>query len=87
MIKPPPPKSTGIAWLALLFCVVALAAGVGFDMLSNSDNRRGLLTQPGARAVLGVAIAVAAIVAARLFRIVLGRRIEPEGEAHARDHS
>jgi hypothetical protein len=87
MIKPPPPKSTGIAWLALLFCAVAVVAGVCFDMLSNSDNRLGLLTQPGARAVLGVAIAVTAIVAARLFRIVLGRRIERGGEAHARDHS
>jgi hypothetical protein len=87
MIKPPPPKSTGIAWLALLFCVVALAAGVGFDMLSDGDNRLGLLAQPGARAVLGVAIAVTAIVAARLFRIVLGRRVEPEGGADARPHA
>ncbi len=87
MIKPPPPKSTGIAWLALLFCVVALAAGTGFDAMSGGDNRLGVVSQPGARAVLGVGIAVAAVVTARVFRLVLGRRIEAEGEAHARHHS
>lgn len=84
MIKPPPPKSTGIAGLALLFCVVALAAGVGFDVMSGGDNRLGFAAQPGARAVLGVAVAVAIVILARLFRVLLARPLEPEGEAHAR---
>jgi hypothetical protein len=75
MIKPPPPKATGIAGLVFLFCAVAAVAGVGFDLMNGGAGRLSIIAQPGARAVLGVGVAVAAILLAHALRFALGRKI------------
>ncbi len=78
MIKPPPPKTTGIAGMVLLLCGTAAGAGLGFDVLNGNEARLGLVAQPGARAVLGVGVAVAVILVAHALRFVLGRKITPQ---------
>lgn len=79
MIRPTPPRPSGIAGLLFLFCVVCLIAGVGFDAISDSDVRFGLASQPGARAMIGVAVAVGAVVLGHALRLVLGRKSKGEG--------
>lgn len=91
MIKPAPPKSTGIAGLMLVFAVAASVGGMLFDVLDNSDSRVGLVAQPGAHAVLGVGIAALAIIAAHALRFVLARRTHDapaaQGGADASHHA
>ena len=79
MIKPAS-HSNGIGGLILLFCVVALLAGVLFDVLDTNDTGFALASQRGSRAVLGAGIAVAAMLIAYGMRFVLGRARKPEQE-------
>lgn len=74
MIKPGPPPTRGIAGLALLFCIVALSIGIGFDFARVDAPRFGLAGQPGGRALLGVAVAVSVVLIAHAMRWLLGRR-------------
>lgn len=86
MIKPAP-NSNGIGGLVLLFCIAALLAGVLFDVLNQDDNGFALAQQPGSRAVLGAAVAVAAILLAHGVRWALARQRNPDkedGDAGAR---
>lgn len=80
MIKPAATSSNGIGGLILLFCIVALLAGVLFDALSADDSSFALASQPGSRAVLGAAIAVAAMLVAHGVRFVLGRKRKADSE-------
>ena len=83
MTKPLPPRAKGISGLVLLFCVTALAAGVGFDFLTE---RRvwWLGAEHGAGAVIGVAAAVFTVLAGHLLRLVLKRQ-EPKSETGESD--
>lgn len=86
MIKPPPPKSRGVAGVWLLFCVSALAAGLGFDLFGEMGPRFSIAAQPGARALLGLGVAVVLVLVAHALRWALGRKDE-KGEVRARDHA
>jgi hypothetical protein len=85
MIKPGPPPTRGIAGLALLFCIVALAVGLGFDFARDDAPRFGLVAQPGGRAVLGVVVAVSVVLIAHAMRWLLRRR--KTGVRDAVDHA
>lgn len=85
MIKPGPPQTRGIAGLALLFCIVALAVGLGFDFARDSAPRFGLASHPGGRAVLGVVGAVSVVLIAHAMRWLLKRK--PAEERDAVDHA
>lgn len=88
MIKPPPPKSRGIAGVMLLFCVAAGAAGLGFDLFAGMEGRFGVATQAGARAVLGLGVAAVLVLASHALRWALGRKATDEtGGARAVDHA
>lgn len=80
MIKPVSNGSSGIGGLILLFCIAALLAGVLFDVLSRDDSGFALAAQPGSRAVLGAAVAVAVVLAAHGMRLALGRKRRPDSE-------
>jgi hypothetical protein len=86
MIKPPPPKSRGIAGMMMLFCVAGGAAGLAFDLFADMGPRFSAATLPGARAALGVAVALALTLGAHALRLVLGRKDETGGP-RARDHA
>lgn len=73
MIKPPPPKSRGVAGVWMLFCVAAGAAGLGFDLFADMGARFSVAALPGARALLGVGVAVALVLGAHALRWALGR--------------
>lgn len=88
MIKPGPPKARGISGLALLFCAVALIAGVSLDFALEQGPRFGAIAQPGGRAALGVGVAAAAVLIAHALRWVLGRTPRDEsGGGDAADHA
>lgn len=70
--------------MALLFCIVALAVGLGFDFARDDAPRFGVAAQPGGRAVLGVTSAVGVVLIAHAMRWLLGRK--PAGERDAVDH-
>ena len=80
MIKPEQ-KPTGIGGLAFLFSVVALIAGIGLDAISDADSPFGVATQTGARAVIGVAVAVAVLMLIHGLRFVLRRPADGDGDA------
>jgi hypothetical protein len=87
MIKPSPPKSRGAAGV-LFVCFFAVAtAGVLIDMFVLANARVDVLAPPGARAMLGVGVAAAAVLTAFAMRWALGRPIKGEGGARARDHA
>ncbi len=88
MIKPPPPRSTGIAGLVFLFCIAAGVAGLGLDLLLGLPSRMGLADQPGARAVLGVGVAAGLVLCAHALRFLLGRLSDAEERGDGRvDHT
>ena len=88
MIKPAPPQTRGIAGLALLFCAVALIAGVALDFALDDGPRFGVIGQPGGRAALGVGVAAGAVLIAHALRWVLGRKPREEsGGGDAADHA
>ncbi len=90
MIKPAPPKPRGISGLALLFCVVALIAGVSLDFALEQGPRFGVIAQPGGRAALGVGVAAGAVLLAHALRWALGRNPPDEtggGDARNHDHA
>jgi hypothetical protein len=72
--------------LFVWFLAVA-TAGLLVDVFAIGGSRPNLLAEPGGRAVLGVAIAVGAVLVAFALRFTLGRPIKDEGGASARDHS
>jgi len=74
MIKPVSNSSSGIGGLVLLFCIAALLAGILFDVLSRPNAGFVLASQPGSRAVLGAAVAVATMLVAHGMRWALGRK-------------
>jgi hypothetical protein len=80
MIRPTPPKPTGIAGLLFLFCAVGVIAGVGFDFASDDIATFGLVSEPGARAVIGVAVAVGVVLIAHALRFVLGSNPKSDRE-------
>jgi hypothetical protein len=73
MIKPPPPRTSGVAGVVFLFCAAAGVAGLGVDVLSDHSVRMSAAMQPGARAVLGVGVAAVLVLAAHALRFALGR--------------
>jgi hypothetical protein len=76
----------GGAWFWLLL-IAALIGAFGAAMDFALPRRApGMLQQPGAATLLGLGAAFAAALAARLLRIVLGRRVREEG-ADARDRA
>lgn len=89
MIKPAPPKVRGIAGLVILFCVVALIVGVGFDFATDTGPRPNVIAQPGGRAVLGLGVATVMVLLAHLMRVALGltSRGDEEGARDAVDHA
>lgn len=88
MIKPAPPQPRGIAGLALLFCAVALIAGVLLDFALGEGPRFGVIAQPGGRAALGVGVAASGVLIAHALRWVLGRKRRDEsGGGDAADHA
>ena len=87
MIKPAPPKARGIAGV-LFVCFLGLAtAGVLIDWLVLGDARASVLAGPGGRAMLGVAVAVGAVIIGFALRFTLGRPIKDEGGSGVRDHA
>jgi hypothetical protein len=80
MIKPAPPKPRGIAALMLLFCIVALIVGLGFDFLVGAGGRFSPIAQPGGRAALGVGVAAGIVAVAHVMRMLLGRKPREPGE-------
>lgn len=84
MIKPPPPQKRGIAAMLLLFCVVALVAGLGFEFISGASARFSVVAQPGGRAVLGVGVAAALVLLAHAMRLLLASRKDGGGDASDR---
>jgi hypothetical protein len=88
MIKPPPPRTTGVAGVVFLFCVAAGVAGLGVDVLIDHPVLGGVATQPGARAFLGVGVAAALVLAAHALRFALGRSASGEERGGPRgDHA
>ena len=85
MIKPGPPKITGIAGLLLLFCGAGAGAGLLFDILSDGGQRIGAIAQPGAHSVLGIGVATAVVIVAYALRFALGRRIPDDAARGGRD--
>lgn len=82
MIKPEPPAKHGIAAMLLLFCAAALIAGVALDVLTpQSGPRFGVITQPGGRAVLGVGVVAALVLAAQAMRMLLSVHEDGGGDA------
>lgn len=87
MIKPAPPQSRGIAGV-LFICLLAVAtAGLLIDVFVMRGPRFSILADPGARAVLGAGVAAAAALTAFAIRWLLGRPVQDEGAARARDHA
>jgi hypothetical protein len=82
MTKPISPSRGGIAGMLLLFCVAGGGAGLAFDFLSDSGQDFWVLQAPGVRALFGVAVALALVVAAHALRLLLGRKVS-EGEPRA----
>lgn len=85
MIKPPPPQKRGIAAMLLLFCVVALVAGVGFEFIDGASARFSVIAQPGGRAILGVLVACVLVLLAHVMRALLASRKDGGGDAS--DHA
>ncbi len=83
MIKPAPPPKRGISGMLLLFCVVALVAGVGFEFLIDTPPRFSVIAQPGGRAVLGVGVVAALVLLAHAMRALLVRRERSDDGNHA----
>jgi hypothetical protein len=87
MIKPAPPKPRGIAGVLLIFCIAGGIAGLGFDLLLGGSGRFSVAAEPGARAVLGIGVAVLLVLVAHVMRLVLGRKPDAEGMGDVRDHT
>jgi hypothetical protein len=87
MIKPAPPPKRGIAAMLLLFCVVALIAGLGFEFLIEMPPRFGVIAQPGGRAVLGIGVVAVLVLFAHAMRAVLAVNEPGGGDASDRDHT
>ncbi len=85
MIKPAPPPKRGIAAMMLLFCVVALVAGLSFEFLNDTPPRFSVVAQPGGRAVLGVGVVVILVLLAHGMRLLLTTR--ERGSGDAADHT
>lgn len=83
MTRPLPPRAKGISGLVLLFCVTALAAGLGFDFMTER-NAWWLGAEHGAAAVIGLAAAAFTVLVGHLLRFLLQRRDPVEaGESDA----
>ena len=83
-----PPRG-GAAGLWLLFCAVGGGAGLAFDLILNPGRGFWLGAEPGARAMIGVAVALFTIAAGHIVRAVLSRRIGADtakGGRRAGDH-
>jgi hypothetical protein len=76
MIARPPSSKSGVTGVLLVFCVAALAAGLGFDFGLGAHPDFWIGDQAGASAAIGIAGAAFAIVGARLARAILGRKGE-----------
>lgn len=88
MIKPPPPKPRGVAGFLLPFFVAAGGLGLGLDLMLEPIARFSIAAQPGARAVLGVALAAGLVLVAHALRWALGRATETaDGGPRARDRA
>lgn len=87
MIKPAPPKSRGIAGVLFVFAAAIATAGLLIDLFVLTPSRINVFAAPGARAVLGVAVAVAAVLIAFALRWALGRPLQDDGGARARDNA
>lgn len=83
MIKPAPAPKRGISGLLLLFCIVALVAGVGFEFLVDMPPRFSVVAQPGGRAVLGIGVVAALVLLAHAMRVVLARGRGGDDGSHA----
>lgn len=86
MIKPAPPRSRGIAGVLFVWFFAVATAAVLIDLFAMSGSRPNLIAEPGGRAVLGVAVAVGAVLVAFALRFTLGRPVQEVGGASARDH-
>lgn len=80
----PSPRG-GVAGVALLFCIAFGGAGLAVDYLLD-EGPRWLLTRPGARALLGVAVVLVLLACAYVLRWALGRPAwKTKEERDARD--
>lgn len=85
MIKPAPPPKRGIAGMLLLFCVVAMVAGLGFEFLLDPPPPRfSVIVQPGGRTVLGIGVVAVLVLLAHAMRAVLAVREPGGGDASDR---
>lgn len=78
-----PPRG-GAAGLWLLFCAVGGGAGLAFDLILNPGRGFWLGAEPGARAVIGAAVALFAAAAAYIIRAVLARRVVSDAKGERR---
>lgn len=78
-MSPRPPPPSGIAGMVLLFCLAFGGAGLALDFALDAPGPTWLMTQPGARALLGAAVALILLGAVYLLRLLLGRREPEEG--------
>jgi hypothetical protein len=60
--------------MLILFSLALGAAGVAFDFGANTARAFWVGAEPGARALIGLAAIIVAIVAAHVLRLILARR-------------
>jgi hypothetical protein len=87
MIKPAPPKARGIAGVLFVWLLAFATAGLLLDVLVIRGGRASLFAGPGGHALLGVGVALGAVLVAVALRFTLGRPIKSEGGPGARDHA
>jgi hypothetical protein len=81
--RPQPPSQSGLVGVAILFCFVAAAVGLGFDFAVRARGNFWIGAEPGGAAAIGAGAAVFSVLAARAALLILRRRppapIEEEG--------
>lgn len=75
--RPQAPSQSGLVGVAILFCFVAAAAGLGFDFVARARGNFWMGAEPGGAAAIGAGAAVFAVLAARAALLILRRRPPP----------
>ncbi len=87
MMKPAPPKSRGAAGVLFVWFFAFATAGLLIDVFVLEPRGGGVLAGPGGRAILGAAVAIAAVLIGFALRFTLGRAVKEQGGPGARDHA